>query len=57
MIFPTYIPGIGTIVPDDVAYVIAHWLTNGLRDARRNAEYLSADVVETVQRLDLWGAG
>jgi hypothetical protein len=43
-------------VPDDVAYVLSHWLTNGLREARRNAERLPPDVVETVEKLDLRGA-
>jgi hypothetical protein len=46
----------GLGVPDDVAYVLSYWLTAGLAEARRNAEYLSADVVETVQKLDILGA-
>jgi hypothetical protein len=43
-------------VSDDVAYVISHWLTAGLREARRNAERIHPDVVETVDKIELRGA-
>jgi hypothetical protein len=37
-------------VPDDVAFVLSHWLVPGLAEARRDARRLSPDVVEAIEK-------